>query len=132
LTPERQGATLKPASFHQTQFNEESAQFSPDDRWVAYTSDESGRNEIYVSPFSRREEKHQISPNRGVEPRWRQDGSGIFYTAPGGQLMDADVRISGESVDVGKVRSVFTRVTAAGGYLYDVTADGQRVLAAML
>jgi len=131
LTPERPGGELKAILFHQTQFNESDAQFSPDDRWVAYNSDESGRNEIYVSPFSRRAEKHQISLNGGSGPRWRQDGKGIFYAAYGGQLMEADVRISGESVEVGTVRPVFTRVPGTGGYPYDVSADGQRVLAAM-
>ena len=131
LTPERPGGELKAILFHQAQFNEGDAQFSPDDRWVAYNSDESGRNEIYVSPFSRRAEKHQISLNGGSGARWRQDGKGIFYAAYGGQLMEADVRISGESVEVGTVRPVFTRVPGTGGYPYDVSADGQRVLAAM-
>jgi eukaryotic-like serine/threonine-protein kinase len=131
LTPERPGGELKAIPFHQTQFNERNPQFSPDDRWVAYNSDESGRNEIYVSPFSRRAEKHQISLNGGSGPRWRQDGKGIFYAAYDGQLMEADVRISAENAEVGTVRPVFTRVLGTGGYTYDVSADGQRVLAAM-
>jgi hypothetical protein len=98
---------------------------------VAYNSSESGRNEIYVSPFSRRTEKHQISPGGGAWSRWSQDGKDIFYQGPGGQLMEADVRISGETVVVGAVRAVFTQVLPTGGYAYDVSADGQRLLAAV-
>jgi serine/threonine protein kinase len=131
VTPERPGDPLKPVPFHQTQFNEQNAQFSPDGKWVTYNSDESGRFEIYVSPFSRRTEKHQVSHDGGNYARWSQDGKEIFYQGPGGQLMEADVRISEETVEVGTIRPVFTRVLSPGGYTYDVSADGQRVLAAM-
>jgi Tol biopolymer transport system component len=131
LTPERPGDPLKPVPFHQTQFNEKEAQFSPDDRWVAYSSDESGRAEIYVSPFSRRTEKHQISTNGGILPRWRKDGKEIFYQTPDGPLMVAEVRISGESVEVGATHALPIGVKYSGAYSYDVSADGQRILAAM-
>ena len=93
LEPERLGDPLKPVPFHQTPFNEKDAQFSPvDDRWVMYNSDESGRDEIYVSPFLHRTEKHQISANGGILGRWRKDGKEIFYEAPNGQLMAAEIR----------------------------------------
>jgi Tol biopolymer transport system component len=131
LTPERPGAPLKPIPFHQTEFNEKDAQFSPDDRWVAYDSDESGRFEIYVSPFSRRTEKHQISTNGGSRPRWRQDGKEIFYEAMDGRLTAVEVRVSGETVDMGAVHALPVAVNYFGAYAYDVSADGQRVLAAI-
>ena len=132
LEPERLGDPLKPVPFHQTPFNEKDAQFSPvDDRWVMYNSDESGRDEIYVSPFLHRTEKHQISANGGILGRWRKDGKEIFYEAPNGQLMAAEIRISGETVEVGSIRPLPIRLNYFGGYAYDVSADGQRVLAAM-
>jgi eukaryotic-like serine/threonine-protein kinase len=131
LTPERPGDPLKPVAFHQTQFNEGDAQFSPDDRWVAYNSDESGRDEIYVSPFSRPTEKHQISAGGGRLSRWRKDGKGIFYETPDGQLMAAELRISGETVEVGAVHVLPVGIKYFSGYAYDVSDDGQRILAAM-
>jgi serine/threonine protein kinase len=131
LTPERPGAPLKPVPFHDSQFNEREAQFSPDDKWVTYRSDESGRSEIYVSPFSRRTEKHQISTNGGLMPRWRQDGTEIFYEALDGTLMATEVRISGETVEAGAAHTLPVGIMFSGGYCYDVSADGQRLLAAM-
>jgi hypothetical protein len=132
LAPEQPGVALKPEPFLQSAFNQEFAQFSPDGRWVLFDSDESQRSEIYVAPFSRPADKRQISPNGGRLPRWRQDdGSEIFYETLDGQLMVADVRISGETVEVGAVRPLFTGMKYFGGYNYDVSADGQRILAAM-
>jgi serine/threonine protein kinase len=131
LTPERPGALLKAVSLHQTRFNECFPRFSPDGQWVAYTSDESGRHEVYVAPFSRITEKHQVSPDGGAWPRWRQDGKEIFYTGRDDQLMTADVRIGGQTVEVGAVHAGFGKVPSAGGYLYDISPDGQRVLAAL-
>jgi Tol biopolymer transport system component/tRNA A-37 threonylcarbamoyl transferase component Bud32 len=132
LIPERPGAPLKPVPFFQTRFNERYGQFSPDGRWVAYMSDESQVPEIYVAPFSRPGEKHQISPKGGTMPRWRRDGKEIFYlTVPGEQLMAAEVRISREMVEVSAVHTLFDGIPAHNFYLYDISADGQRILAAV-
>ena len=68
--------------FLQTEFNELNGQFSPDGRWIAYTSDESGRNEIYVGPFPGPGGKQQISTSGGRQPKWRGDGKEIFYSGP--------------------------------------------------
>jgi Tol biopolymer transport system component/DNA-binding winged helix-turn-helix (wHTH) protein len=130
LTPEQRGAPLKPQPFLETKFKT-FGQFSPDSRWVAYESDESQPPEIYVAPFSRPTEKHQISPNGGARPRWRQDGKEIFYLTPGGQLMAAEVGIQGDTLEVGAVRELFSGIPLGAGYFYDVSADGQRVLAAV-
>ena len=132
ITPGQPGAGLKATPFLKTGFNETYGQFSPDGRWVAYGSDESGRYEIYVAPFSRPTEKHQISPNGGEIARWRRDGKEIFYIAPGGKLMGAEIRISGAAVEVGAVRALFGGIpTSMSGWLYDLSADGQRILAAI-
>jgi eukaryotic-like serine/threonine-protein kinase len=130
LTPERPGSALKVVPFLDTRFNERWAEFSPDGRWVAYETDESGRSEIYAVPFSKPTEEHQISRDGGSFPRWRRDGKGIVYREPDGQLEDADVRISGDTVEVPAVRPVFARVgLLGGGFPYGLSADGERVLA---
>ena len=131
LIPERPRAPLKPVPFLQTKFAESWGQFSPDGRWVAYTSNESQQVEVYVAPFSRPTEKHQISTGGGLKPRWRQDGKEIFYQTPGGQLMAAEVRIGAETVEVGAVNALFGGIPGGYFYLYDVSADGQRILAAV-
>ena len=121
----------KPFPLLQTQFGGTAdGQISPDSRWVAYASNESGRNEVYVAPFPGPGGKWQISTAGGTKPRWRHDGSEIFYLAPDGKLMVASVNGKGAGFDVGVVKQLFaTRiVTFAGFYQYDVSADGQRFL----
>jgi hypothetical protein len=121
----------KPFPLLQTQSGSASyGQISPDGRWVAYGSNESGRNEIFVAPFPGPGGKWQISTAGGTYPRWRHDGSEIFYLAPGGKLMVASVSGKGAGFEVGAVKPLFaTRVIAfAGLYEYAVSADGQRFL----
>jgi len=130
LTPDQPGAPLTPVPLLGTTFNERSASLSPDDRWVAYVTDESGRNQVYVAPFARPTEKHQISTDGGDSPRWRRDGSGIFYQGPGGQLREAVLRIAADRVEVTSVTPVFGRAASLGGRPYDVSADEQRALIA--
>jgi Tol biopolymer transport system component len=135
LTPEQPGAPLKPFLVLQTPFNEFDAQFSPDGRWIAYTSDESRRAEIYVTPFppppSGSGGKRQISTAGGFLPRWRQDGKEIFYRGLDRRLMAAEVFPSGGTLEVGQVRPLFgaTPYTTENiNPLYDVSADGQHFL----
>ena len=85
LTGER-----KPQSFLQTKFNEMQARFSPDDRWIAYMSEESGRYEVYVQPFPGPGGKWQISTNGGTTPVWAQNGRELFYMSSG-KLMSVGV-----------------------------------------
>jgi Tol biopolymer transport system component len=129
LAPGRPGAPLQPRPFLQPRSS--FGQFSPDGRWVVYESDESQQPQIYVAPFSRPNEKHQISPNGGARPRWRPDGKEILYLTPHGQLMAAEVTIQGETVEVNTVRELFGGIPLFAGYLYDVSVDGQRILAAV-
>ncbi len=118
----------KPFPFLQTQFNEGQGQFSPDGRWVAYASDEAGKFEIYVAPFPGPGGKWQISTAGGSFPRWRRDGTEIFYLAPDTTLMAAGVNGKGSTFQVGAVMPLFkTRVTGPR-YEYGVSADGQRFL----
>jgi Tol biopolymer transport system component len=124
------GAPAKPFPWLATQFNERFPQFSPDGRWVVYESDESGSYEIYVAPFPGPGGKRQISAGGGNEPRWRADGSEIFYAAPGETLMAAEVSTKDASIEVGAIRSLNIPVITTLLYLYDVSSDGQRFLVA--
>ncbi len=127
----------KPFAFLQSNFNEDHAQFSPDGRWLAYTSNESGRYEVYVQSFPQAGGKYQVSTGGGIAPRWRRDGRELYYIASDAKLMAVAMR--GEStLEAGLLSAgaaLFqTNIHEAGGYVttdkqqYDVTADGQRFL----
>ena len=119
----------KPFPFLQTPFNEYPAAFSPDGRWIAYASNESGRSEVYVMPFPGPGGKWQVSTAGGSYPRWRRDGAELFYLAADNRLMAATVNGQGSGFEVGAVRPLFaTRARTARRYMYDVSADGQRFL----
>jgi len=81
----------KPYAFLSTPFNEQGGVFSPDGRWVAYQSNESGRDEIYVRPFPGPGGQWQVSTAGGSDPRWRPDGKELYYLAPDLKLMAAAV-----------------------------------------
>jgi eukaryotic-like serine/threonine-protein kinase len=81
-----------PEPFLRTKFQERGARFSPDGRFIAYTSDESGRAEIYVRPFPARAPKIQVSFNGGRSPRWSPDGSELFFFAPDNSVQVVPVR----------------------------------------
>jgi serine/threonine protein kinase/Tol biopolymer transport system component len=124
----------KPFPLAQTNFIESDGQFSADGRWVAYTSDESGRQEVYVIPFPGPGGKWPISTAGGSIPRWRRDGAELFYASSDDKLMVATVRGRGAAFEVDTVRSLFElrspRIGTARGPVvpYDATADGQRFL----
>jgi len=119
----------KAQPFLRTPFNETTPRFSPDGRWVAYVSDESGRNEIYVQPYPGPGGKWQISTEGGKEPVWNRNGRELFYRS-GGKMMTVDIATQ-PSFAAGKPRVLFegqyepTVLTAAN---YDVSPDGQRFL----
>ena len=112
--------------------SEENGQFSPDGKWVAYASDESGTWEIYVTSFPGAAGKWQVSRGGGTEPRWRGDGKEIFYIAPNGMLMA--VPINGETTfATGQPTPLFqvrgrAPISSTDVFTYDVTKDGKRFL----
>lgn len=121
----------KPFPFVETQFDERGAQFSPDGRWIAYTSDESGQDEIYVAPFPGPGSKWRISTAGGEEPKWRRDGKELFFLAGDKKLMAAQVKGNGSTFEIGVVRPLFQihgRKIGGASTVYDVSADGQRFL----
>jgi eukaryotic-like serine/threonine-protein kinase len=118
----------RPIPFLQTQFNEAFGRFSPDGRWVAYQSDESGRIEVYVAPFPGPGGKWQISTAGGQRPRWRRDGNEIFYLSPDNRLMAAAVNGKGASFGVSAIKPLFQTRATGRNDRYAVSADGQRFL----
>lgn len=112
--------------------NETNGQFSPDGKWVAYASDETGKSEIYVTSFPGAAGKWQVSRGGGTEPRWRRDGKAIFYIGPGQMLTEAEVS-TGDSFSAGIPRPLFqmhTRapISSTDLFNYDVAPDGKRFL----
>jgi len=120
----------KPYFFIQTSFNETRAQFSPDQRWIAYQSNESGRFEVYVARFPGAGGRVQVSANGGDSPRWRRDGKELFYVSADSKMMAVDVNGSGPAFSVGSPSPLFgVRIRDQFlGIPYDVSADGQRFL----
>jgi len=118
----------KPFPFRETPFNETFGRFSPDGRWIAYASPESGRNEVYVTRFPGPGGKWQLSAAGGTQPRWRRDGKEVFYLSPDNRLMSAEVNAAGSAFEVGAMRSLFATQAGGPGSVYDVSPDGQRFL----
>jgi serine/threonine protein kinase/Tol biopolymer transport system component len=113
--------------------NVDSGQVSPDGRWIAYRSDESGKNEIYITSFPKPTGKLQVSIAGGVTPRWRHDGKELYYLAPDRKLMAVELKETSGSLQVASTRPLFEMfqtmfLTAAGLNQYDVTRDGSRVV----
>ncbi len=123
----------KPIPFLRTEFNESSGQLSPDGHWIAYTSDESGGDEIYVREFSpssaqgswESKGKWLIFKGGGTGPRWRGDGKELFYVASDGKLMSVDIRTK-PVFEAGAPRPLFQLPLGFIGV--EVTADGRRFL----
>jgi eukaryotic-like serine/threonine-protein kinase len=125
--PDRQAHPLV-----QSQWLIRNAQFSPDEKFVAYSSSETGNWEVYVSPFPGFGSKWQVSRGGGEEPRWRSDGKELFYLAPNGMLMAAEVK-NGAGFEAGSPNALFRThprqpISAMDFFSYDVTADGQKFL----
>jgi Tol biopolymer transport system component len=122
----------KPIPFIKATFGVSHGQFSPDGRWVAYSSNESGRWEIYVAPFPGPGGNWKVSSAGGSEPRWRRDGKEMFYLAPDGVLMSVDVK-EGPTFDADVAKPLFQThrrelISSVDLFSYDVSADGQRFL----
>jgi Tol biopolymer transport system component len=134
----------KPFRIVQNQFFAAWTTFSPDRRWVAYTSDENGRNEVYVQPFYRASgapgpvsngnatsgRRWQVSTSGGFHQRWRRDGKELFFLTEDRKIMAVEIK-SGPEFDAGIPKPLFesrfpTQVLVHPSY--DVSADGQRFL----
>ena len=121
----------KPVPFIKTSFTEGGAQFSPNGRWIAYVSNESGRAEVYVQPYPGPGGKWQISTDGGSEPMWNRNGRELFYRS-GDRMMAVPVSTQ-EAFSSGRSQMLFERRYASVQLpqtfqYYDVAPDGQRFL----
>jgi len=121
----------KPVPYLQTSFNEGDAQFSPDGRWMAYTSNESGQPQVYVQAVPASGAKWQISPAGGGQPRWRRDGKELFFISADQKLMAVAVN-NGTAFEAGAPQFLFgldpVFPSSGGRFAYQPTADGKRFL----
>jgi hypothetical protein len=127
----------KPFPIVQTQFDERQGQFSPDGRWMAYVSNETGSDEIYIRPFPGPGGKWQVSTIGGTDPRWRRDGQELFYVAPDGKLMAVPIQVTADThiLSPGTPVALFPTRFATGANIalgsllsrpqYAVAADGR-------
>ena len=125
-----------PKVFLKTPYRELAGVFSPDGRWIAYMSNESGRMEVYVKPFvdptspgvSLVSGQWQISAEGGVYPQWRRDGKELYYLNPAGDMMAASVALKAATLEAGAPVKLFQQRVFADGVpskVFDVTADGR-------
>jgi Tol biopolymer transport system component/tRNA A-37 threonylcarbamoyl transferase component Bud32 len=115
----------------QAKWTVRNAQFSPDGRWMAYASNETGSMEVYVSSFPSGTGKWQVSSAGGQEPRWRQNGKELFYLSTDGKMMAVTVKGAGfEAVSPVALFQTHRRqpVSLPDVFSYDASGDGQRFL----
>jgi len=123
------GDGREPLAFLQTPFNESDPAFSPDGRWIAYNSNESGQAQIYVQSFPAGGGKFLISRQGGMEPRWRGDGRELFFLAPDGTMMAAGIDTTKDFQATVPQPLFRTGITSArDNHPYVVTKDGARFL----
>ncbi|HUQ50287.1 MAG TPA: protein kinase, partial [Terriglobales bacterium] len=121
-------AERKPFAVVKTAFNELDAVFSHDGRWIAYSSDASGKSEIYVTPFPGPGRKWQISSNGGSKPRWSRNGKEIYYLELGDRIMSTEVSAVGDNFDVGPTKPFFLIRAMRPGNIFAIDGDGKRFL----
>jgi hypothetical protein len=132
------GGERKSRSLLQTTFIEAQARFSPNGRWIAYISNETGQFQVYVESFPATGAKLAISIGGGSQPQWRADGKELYYYTPDRKLMAVEVNGDGPTFKVGEARPLFEfRVFAIdqsfpGNGYYTVTHDGKRFLVSSL
>ena len=125
----------KPFPYLQGDFTQSGPRVSPDGHWLAYYSTESGRYEVYIQSFPKRESKWQVSTGGGITPLWARDGKAIFYLALDGKLMSVDIN-GNSALQVGTPKPLFELRTFGGARTilgfrnqFVVAPDGQRFLA---
>ena len=119
----------KPFPLVQTAFLESTAMFSPDGRWISYTSDEAGQPNVYIQPFLRAGGKYQISRNGGSRAVWRADGKELFYLGAEGTMMAVPIDGSGQ-LQAGAPQALFSTGARQSNFnqVYAVTKTGDRFL----
>jgi len=122
------GGATKPQIVQDTPYRTSGFRFSPDGQFVAYTSEESGRGEVFVASFPSFGVKRQISSGGGSLPLWRKDGRELFFREPPGTLMSAEIR-TGPKIETTVPRKLFPYgANSPFGNQFAITADGKRFL----
>lgn len=119
----------KPIPYLQTGFTLNEAHFSPDGKWMAYQSDESGQDQVYVQSIPATGAKYQISTNGGTVPRWRRDGKELYYRSQDLKMMAAPIKI-GSAFEVGSPQALFQ--LPAGASVFEPSRDGKRFLVSVV
>jgi dipeptidyl aminopeptidase/acylaminoacyl peptidase len=129
------GAGRDPAPYLASAFGEYEGQFSPDGRWIAYVSVDSGSPQVYVRPFVPGKPasgvRWQVSTQEGYLPRWRADGKELFYLTAGRKLAAVSVQAHGDAFRTGTPVTLFElrpEIFSSPGLAFNVTRDGQRFL----
>ena len=117
----------EPTPYISSQFQESQGVFSPDGNWVAYTSDQSGRAEVYVNAFPTSSFPIPVSGTGGSAPVWRDDDDELFYIADDGMLTAVSV-VYAPSFSLGQGEALFSVPSATGRHPYEASDDGQRFL----
>ena len=119
----------KPEPWLVTPFNESHGQYSPDGKWIVFTADDSGQQEIYISGFAAKDRK-RVSSTGGSFARWRADGKELFYRSTDGRLMAVPVSSNDDRVELGTPVALIDIVEPLGtfAYPYDISPDGQKIL----
>jgi hypothetical protein len=124
LTGER-----KPQELLKTDYSKDEPHVSPDQRWVAYGANQSGRWEVYTAAFPSFSDRRPLSKYGGAQPRWRKDGRELYYVAPDGKMMVVEVK-TGVTLEASSPRELFQTPIRLDPTIdqYAVTGDGRRFL----
>ncbi|MGB6482789.1 MAG: protein kinase [Candidatus Acidiferrales bacterium] len=119
------------AVLQNSQFSFDQPAVSPDGKWLAYASSQSGQQEVYVSPFLHGQGLWEVSSGGGEMPQWKQDGKELFYVSPDHKIMSAEVSEHGSGIVIGKPKPLFSvnLATTPDGLTYAVGPHGQKFLA---
>ncbi len=114
-----------------TDFGARDGRLSPDNLWLAYVSNESGRDEVFIARFPDLTSKIQVSSGGAAFPLWHGDGKELFYVAEGGMIAAVEVNVSGDSIHLGNPETLF-QVSFPRGTTpqrkYAVSSDGEKFL----
>jgi len=121
----------KPFPYLQTEFNEHYARLSPNGQWLAYSSDESKRYEIYVQTFPTPGGKWQVSTNGGDQPVWSRDGKELYFIAADGKMTAVEVK-AGAKFGAGSLKPLFDARFPGGTAWFDVSKDGRFLIPVQL
>ncbi|MBM3740809.1 MAG: hypothetical protein FJW39_34115, partial [Acidobacteria bacterium] len=118
----------RPEPYLKTSFFEGAAAFSPDGRWVAYNSNESGRSEVYIQGYPDKRGKWLVSAAGGFLPTWRADGKELYWGGPDGAVIAAGIELAAHGVRPGRPQPLFRLPVVDGFPHFQTSRDGQRFL----